>query len=77
MVVTTPVGGKQSCHHQPGSQSCQAAGAIIFIGHADTNTDNEQDRNVIDQSSACFYQEESQCLSKANYVTTLHGGRTK
>ena len=23
------------------------------------------------------YQEESQCLSKANYVTTLHGGRTK
>ena len=70
MVVTTPVESRVVI-------ISQAAGAVIFIGHADTNTDNEQDRNVIDQSSACFYQEESQCLSKANYVTTLHGGRTK
>ena len=70
MVVTTPVESRVVI-------ISQAAGAVIFIGHADTNTDNEQDRNVIDQSCACFYQEKSQCLSKANYVTTLHGGRTK
>ena len=50
---------KKCCHHQPGCKSCNSAGSVVLLGHADADTDCEQNRHVIDESSACLHEEQT------------------
>ena len=68
--------GKQGCDHQPGSQSRKAACTVVVVRHADADTDREQDRDVINQSAARFYKEETNHLDNTSNFTALHGRRT-
>ncbi len=56
---------EQVCNHQPGDETGQTGGTVVFVGKANGHAHREQDGHVVNDSAAGFDQEEAQDIPEA------------